>query len=134
MEDLLERARSRSAHGVLGSSLGGLFALYAGLRAPEAFGHVLAQSGTYAMGGRDFVVHDLVRHGPTRELRIWLDCGTMERLLEGNRRMCALLRERGYAVEYREFHGGHNWTSWRDDVWRGLEWLFPAIDGGQAGA
>ncbi|MFN2519795.1 MAG: alpha/beta hydrolase-fold protein [Candidatus Limnocylindria bacterium] len=120
------------AHGVIGSSLGGLFALYAGLRAPDIFGHVLAQSGTYAMAGRDFVVHDLVRHGPVRQLKVWLDCGTMERLIEGNRRMCALLRERGYVMEYREFNGGHNWTSWRDDVWRGLEWLFPPA--GEGGA
>ncbi len=132
--EVVDLEEAPGAHGVMGSSLGGLFALYAALRAPEAFGHVLAQSGTYAMGGRDFVVHDLIRHGPVRDLRVWLDCGTMERLLEGNRRMCALLRERGYVIEYREFNGGHNWTSWRDDLWRGLEWLFPAAERGQAGA
>ena len=129
---IVELDERPGAHGVLGSSLGGLFALYAGLRAPDIFGHVLAQSGTYAMGGRDFVVHDLVRHGPVRQLRLWLDCGTMERLLEGNRRMCALLRERGYVMEYREFNGGHNWTSWLDDVAHGLQWLFgPASDGAE---
>jgi len=25
----------------------------------------------------------------------------------------------------REYIGGHNYTSWRDDVWRGLEVMFP---------
>jgi len=27
-------------------------------------------------------------------------------------------------VRYREYSGGHNYPAWREDVWRGLEWLF----------
>jgi enterochelin esterase-like enzyme len=37
-------------------------------------------------------------------------------LLEDNRMMHALLQEKGYRVTYREANGGHNFTSWRDDV------------------
>jgi enterochelin esterase family protein len=28
-------------------------------------------------------------------------------------------------VIYREFSAGHNYTAWRDDIWRGLEAMFP---------
>jgi enterochelin esterase-like enzyme len=36
-----------------------------------------------------------------------------------------LLHEKGYDVTFREYNGSHNYTSWRDDVGRGLEVLFP---------
>ncbi len=46
-------------------------------------------------------------------------------LLEGNRRMLPVLKEAGHRVRYREYSGGHNYPAWRDDLWHGLEWLFP---------
>ncbi len=46
------------------------------------------------------------------------------RVLSHHREMHALLQERKYYVTYREYSGGHNYTAWRDDVWRGLEKLF----------
>ena len=49
----------------------------------------------------------------------------LDELLEDNRRMVALLDKRQYNVSYREFSGGHNYTAWRNDVWRGLEEMFP---------
>ena len=48
-----------------------------------------------------------------------MDVGRYEWLLESNRRLHALLVERGYDVTYREYNGGHNYPAWRDDVWRG---------------
>ena len=50
--------------------------------------------------------------------------GKLDVLLEDNRNMRALLQERDYAVTYREFSGGHNYTAWRNDLWHGLEALF----------
>ena len=47
-------------------------------------------------------------------------------LLPANRDMADLLSARGYPVTYREYPGGHNYPAWRDEVWRGLEKLFPA--------
>jgi enterochelin esterase family protein len=46
-------------------------------------------------------------------------------LLEDNQNMHALVQEKGYNVTYREFVAGHNFTAWRNDVWRGLEAMFP---------
>ena len=99
-------------------------ALYTGLRAPEVFGRVLSQSGTFAMGEHDGVVFDLARHGPVRPLRIWMNAGRYEWLLDCNRRMHELLVEKGYDVVYGEYNGGHNYSSWRDSVGEGLEALF----------
>ena len=99
-------------------------ALYAGVRAPGIFGGVLSQSGAFSIGGRDLVILDLDRNGPVRPLLIWMDVGRYEWLLPCNRRMHELLVDRGYDVAYREYNGGHNYSSWRNDLWRGLELLF----------
>jgi enterochelin esterase family protein len=124
---LLDVRATPGAFGVMGASMGGLMALYAGLRLPETFGRVLSQSGTFglAMGTYESVVLDLVRLLPRRPLSIWMDCGVFELLLESNRAMHALLVARGYEVSFREYSGGHNFMAWREDLWRGLEALFP---------
>jgi len=113
------------AYGVLGASAGGLISFYTGLRMPEIFGKVLCQAAVFSIEGRDSAAVDLVRYGQGRDLQIWMDVGTLDELLEDNRRMIALLDKRQYNVTYREFSAGHNFTAWRDDVWRGLEALFP---------
>jgi len=74
---------------------------------------------------RDFAVVDLVKHRQSQDIKVWMDVGQLDILLEDNRQMKKLLDEKEYAVTYHEFSGGHNHTAWRDDVWRGLEALFP---------
>jgi enterochelin esterase-like enzyme len=122
---LLNIGDQPGAYGVLGASAGGLMSMYTGLRMLEIFGKVLCQSGLFEIDGRDFAAVDLVRYGQARDLQIWMDVGTLDGLLEDNRRMVALLDKRQYNVIYREFSAGHNYTAWRDDVWRGLEAMFP---------
>jgi enterochelin esterase-like enzyme len=53
-----------------------------------------------------------------------MDAGQLDYLLEDNRKMYSLLQEKGYDVTYLEFAGGHNYTAWRNDVWRGLVAVF----------
>jgi enterochelin esterase family protein len=101
-----------------------LISLYVGLRAPEVFGHVLSQSGAFSVWNHDFVVFDLARVASSRPLEVWMDCGHFEVLTEGNQRMLPVLQQSGHRAEYRQYHGGHNYSAWRDNVWRGLEWLF----------
>jgi enterochelin esterase-like enzyme len=113
------------SYGVLGASAGGIMAMYTGLRMPEIFGKVLCQSGVFALDGRDLAAVDLVRYRHAHDLKIWMDVGILDDLLEDNRRMYRLLQEQEYDISYREFSAGHNYTAWRDDVWRGLETLFP---------
>ncbi|HSL45839.1 MAG TPA: alpha/beta hydrolase-fold protein [Anaerolineales bacterium] len=112
-------------YAVLGASASGLMSMYTGLRMPEIFGKVLCQAAVFSWEGRDFAVVDLVRYNHARGIKIWMDVGTLDELLEDNRRMVALLDKRQYNVSYREFSAGHNYTAWRDDIWRGLEEMFP---------
>jgi enterochelin esterase-like enzyme len=124
--NLVDLDTQPGAYGLLGASMGGLCALYTALRAPSMFGHAISQSGAFALGalGSDPIVFDLVRHLPNAPVKIWMDVGSYEQLLPANQRMQALLRQHGYDVTYREYHGGHNYSVWRDDVWRGLEALY----------
>ncbi|GAB4446591.1 MAG: alpha/beta hydrolase-fold protein [Anaerolineales bacterium] len=124
--NLLDVKKQPGAWGVLGASLGGTMAFYTGLRMPEVFGKVISQAGAFNIENRNFVVVDLVRHGQARGLEVWMDVGRLDILLEDNRWMYALLQEKGYKATCREFTAGHNYTAWRDDVWRGLEALYPA--------
>ncbi len=124
--NLLDIKKHPGAYGVLGASAGGLMSLYTVLRMPDIFGKVLSQSGVSALDGRDFATVDLVKHNHARDIKIWMDAGRLEWLLDDNRRMSTLLKKQGYQVSYREFSGGHNYTAWRDDVWRGLETMFPS--------
>lgn len=114
------------AFGVLGASLSGLMALYTGIRIPYVFGNVLSQSGAFSWGNFDMVVFDLIQQGDMRPLKIWMDVGIYDLagLLESNQRMQAILNQRGYPTIYREYHAGHNFPAWREEVWRGIEALF----------
>ncbi|HVO41160.1 MAG TPA: alpha/beta hydrolase-fold protein, partial [Aggregatilineales bacterium] len=71
---LLDLGENPGAHGILGASMGGLMATYAGLRAPEIFGHVISQSGAFGfeLKGHDSVIFDLIRDGAVRPTRLWL--------------------------------------------------------------
>ncbi len=122
--NLLDVTKQRGAYGVLGASFGGLMSMYTGLRMSEIFGKVISQSGVFESEKRDFAAVDLIKHQQAHNIKIWMDIGHFDWLLEDNRRLQPILRENGYDVTYREFDGGHNYTCWRDEVWRGLEHLF----------
>jgi enterochelin esterase-like enzyme len=124
--NLLDIKKYPGAYGVLGASMGGLMALYTGLRMPDIFGNVMSQSGAFHFEQFDTVTLDMVKHFPKRDIRIWMDAGKLEWLLDSSQKMHKLLKSMGYEVTYREFTGGHCYTAWRDDLWRGLEKLFAA--------
>jgi len=126
--NLVDLKANPGAYGVLGASMGGLMALYTGLRLPQIFGRVLSQSGAFSLDDFDTVVFDLVRFGKHIPIQLWMDVGIydMPPLLSANRRTHRLLEAQGYPVTYREYNAGHNYPAWRDDVWRGLISLFAA--------
>ncbi len=121
------------AFGVMGASMGGLMAMYTAFRMPHIFGKVISQSGAFfdrmvlRQAGACFdrsVLLDLVQLEERLPLDIWMDVGRLEWLLEANQAFYRLLVSRGYQPGYREYSGGHNYTAWRDDLWRGLLHLF----------
>ena len=124
--NLLEPGQQPGAFGLVGASMGGLMALYTALRAPEIFGAAICQSGTFlaSVFGRDPVVFDLARRKGTAPLRVWLDAGNFETLIAANRHMHDTLLAGGHEATFHAYNGGHNYSAWRDDVWRGLEALY----------
>ncbi len=121
---LLDLKTHRGGYGVLGSSFGGLMALYTGLRMPEIFGKVISQSGVFESEGRDFAAVDLIHARRSNELKIWMDVGNFDWLVEDNRRLQPILQENGYDVTYHEFNGGHNYTCWQNELGSALENMF----------
>jgi enterochelin esterase family protein len=124
--NLLDVEREPGAYGIMGASMGGLMSMYIAHRAPEIFGSVLSQSGAFDSDHLYYrsVLTDLVRYAPRPKLNIWMDAGLQEWFIAPNRAMRALLLERGYTLQYVEHNSGHNYTSWRNIVWRGLEHLY----------
>jgi enterochelin esterase-like enzyme len=125
--NLMDTKAFPGVYGAVGASMGGLMALYTGMRLPQLFGRVLSQSGAFSFGNFDMAVYDLMQKDQIQSLQVYMDVGVydLRGLLETNQRMQKLLSERGCRVIYREYHAGHNYPAWRDDIWRGLEALYP---------
>jgi enterochelin esterase family protein len=122
--NLIDVKKKRGAYGVLGASFSGLMSIYTGLRMPEIFGTVIAQSSVFEAEGRDFVAVDLIRAKMSREIKVWMDIGHFDWLLEDNRRIQPLLQNNGYNVTYHEAPAGHNYTFWRDELPNALITMF----------
>ncbi|MFY1652930.1 enterochelin esterase [Solwaraspora sp. WMMB762] len=108
---------------VAGQSLGGLAAAYTALCAPDRFGAVLSQSGSYWFPGGDVREWLTGRYAATERLplRWYLEVGTREwDLVEPTRRLRDVLLGRGYPVTYAEFDGGHDVACWRGGLGDGL--------------
>jgi enterochelin esterase family protein len=115
---------------VAGISLGGLQAVYCGLKQSGVFGKVVAQSGSFLKApgqgepnpvwtqeapgllARQFVT------SPRLPVEFYLEAGRYEAylpfsLLAETRRLRDVLEAKGYHVTYAEFVGGHNEVCWR---------------------
>ena len=88
--------------------------VFTALQLPQVFGRALSQSGAFVEWGHEPVIMQIVRHFPRPQVRLWLDCGCLDSLLDANRAMRALL-------VYQKNGGAHNFTTWRDSCAHGLE-------------
>jgi len=125
---------------IAGSSLGGLAAVYAGYKRPEAFTNVLCQSGSFWWApDHSAAIADGVTTetgwmakqflaSPKLPLRFYLDAGAFEfdsngtggSILETSRDMRNVLMAKGYEIHYQQFVGGHDYLSWRGTFADGL--------------
>lgn len=121
---------------LVGSSLGGLCALYLAWQYPRAFPRVAAMSPSLWWAERQLIaaIAHSDRDASTGPQRIWLDCGTKEESdqesLMDVRTMFGILRDKGYHdgenLAYREVPGAvHSEASWAARVGDVLEFLFP---------
>lgn len=118
--------------GLGGSSLGGLLAIYLGLRFPQMFGKLATLSPSVWWNQRsilNFVARAKVRERP----RIWLDVGTKEggRSVENVQSLRDVLVGKGWQ-EGRDLHfeiisgAEHNEAAWGQRVGPFLQFLFPS--------
>ncbi len=125
---------------VAGSSAGGMTAAFAALRRPDLFGNVLAQSGCFWWKpSQDEEFEWLTRQfvtNPQALVRFYLEVGLLESgpglptssqspaQIVANRHLRDVLQAKGYAVQYQEYHGGHEWVCWRGSLADGLMILY----------
>jgi enterochelin esterase-like enzyme len=123
-------ARDAAGRGLWGASLGGLIAMYAGLKHSDQFSKIVTQSGAfqgepnteYARGGREWLLEQFSNQARL-PLRISMDCGQLEWLLSANRRFAGMLFDKQYPHRYAERPSGHNWVTWRDGIADHLEFM-----------
>lgn len=125
---IIDPRKQPGSCGILGASMGGTAAFFNGLRAPHIFGKVLAQSSGFSIYNADFSLVTLVKNLEKQPIKVWMDVGTFDFLLEDNRRMQDLLTRAGYDFQYSEGCGGHNYTYWRNALPAGLQFLYPTQD------
>jgi predicted alpha/beta superfamily hydrolase len=107
---------------VLGSSLGGVFALHAFLRHPEVFGNGAAMSATF--GWRDDLFARVARD-PIPSGKVYLDAGYPHDNFEAVRKMAHALADRGAALRYVAHPRGlHSELHWADRLHLPLQYLF----------
>jgi predicted alpha/beta superfamily hydrolase len=126
-------ARYRTLRGpkhtaVVGSSMGGLVALYFALWQPRVFGHVAALSPSLWWDDR-VVIRDFARLRKKPPVRLWLDMGTAEPGWETVRAMRDGLVKRGWKpgrdLHYREVAGAeHTEHAWGGRIGDVITWLF----------
>lgn len=130
------RVRPETWHtGFGGSSLGGLLALYAGLRYPHVFGQLAALSPS-VWWDRGWIHRFAARAEVQPRPRIWLDIGTREgpRILPRVEQFRDVLCDRGWTLgrdlRFEIIEGGeHNEEAWAARVGPFLQFLFPASEG-----
>jgi S-formylglutathione hydrolase FrmB len=102
----------REGRAIGGISMGGRIATMTALRHPDRFG----AAGAFSAALRPDV-EDAVRAAGGGSPFFYVSCGTLDGLLEANRRFAARLVERGVPHEYREIGGvGHVWDLWDQQI------------------
>ena len=115
-------SQERSQRAIGGLSMGGLQAAVFALRNPEEFGTALVMSGAFQ--GENF--GDLLRDAPlgSEPPVVRVRCGKRDGLLDANRKFAEWLHDRHVPVELALSEGGHNWSTWSDDLRAMLPRLF----------
>ncbi len=128
---------SKDFRAISGLSMGGHGALFLAIRHSKTFGYVGSQSG--GVDFRGFANHwDIKKRiGPyeenkelwdemtvinqakslkDNELKIYIDCGSNDFFIDGNRRLHQQLLDAKISHIYTERPGGHNWDYWANSI------------------
>jgi putative tributyrin esterase len=123
-----------AARAIGGLSMGGYGAVKLALKYPEQFQVAVSHSGAFDMTARPqphtvygnsqihapfrrkesvyWLAEQALCRPPAKRVKILLDCGVSDPLVEANRRFSAHLNYIGYGHTYREMPGHHTWPYW----------------------
>jgi enterochelin esterase-like enzyme len=99
---------------IMGASLGGAISFMIAMNHPEIFGMCGSQSGAFEVDNGRLLTR--AEASPKQLVDFYLDCGRFGDLLSENRKMQAILTEKGYRIKYQEFNEGHSWGNWRAHI------------------
>lgn len=108
--------RDRAHRAIAGLSMGGGQALQVGLNRMDLFAYIGAfSSAVFKDDLPERFQAALADAKLTNDkLRLlWIACGKDDRLLEGNRALAELLKEKQVRHDFRETEGAHTWRVWR---------------------
>lgn len=143
VENKYAAATGRKNRAVVGVSMGGYGAVKIAMKHPELYSFAGGLSAAVDVPTRPFSVkrisqwhfhssifgpsgsqtrhendpYELARSvDPTRMPYLFLTCGEQEGLLPANRKLAAILQDRGFAYEFHTAPGDHNWLQWNAQV------------------
>lgn len=114
---------------IMGDSLAGTVAFMTAVKYPNIFGNVIMHSPYVD----NHVLTAAKQHPNPSLLSIYHVVGKDEKVvkisnnrdfLTPNRKLNAILVEKGFQLFYDEFDGGHSWKYWQPDVKRALQKMF----------
>jgi enterochelin esterase family protein len=123
---------------LVGFSYTGLAASFVVLQAPNAFTHVISQSGSYWWNDC-WLVDQFTRLPSPLPVSFYLEVGSSETQenvrhredvlqvvsqIEGVQRFRNALHARAHRVHYSEFDGGHDFAAWKQTLPGALRWAF----------
>ncbi len=138
-----DAATTRERTGLAGISRGGFGAITLGLHHPERFSFLGDISGALDLTERPFRLRSPIQsyelrrrfgpdNSPTRRANdpflligtvaksdmpyVFISCGDRDTLLFVNRRFAGLLRSRSLAFGFDEVAGGHDWSTWNEQM------------------
>ena len=127
---------------IAGLSMGGFGALKIGLSHPERYAGIASLSGSLSHENRldEIGLHTVfgtkeeylagnnnlfkLAEACTQKPKIYMWCGTEDRLLDDNRRYAAHLKDLGYDLDYHESEGRHRWEYWDQQIANVLDLWF----------
>lgn len=118
--------RDPSQRALAGASNGGNISLYIGMKHPEMFGKIAAQSSNVQP-----VISSAFSNGPKLNLDIYLDIGTYDitELIPLVHNFRDILQAKNYSYQFHDWHEGHSWGNWKGHLRLALEQFFPYISG-----
>jgi enterochelin esterase-like enzyme len=106
----------------IGASSGGNISLYIGMKHPEAFGKIAAQSSSI-----ESVISSTFQSSEKMNLELYLDYGTYDIpvIVSWGNNFIPILQEKGYTYQFKTWHEGHSWGNWKGHLYLPLLQFFP---------